>query len=149
VLASVLGREFALDTLALLAEAPPDRLLDTLDEALVARVVSEVPGHAAGRLRFAHVLIRDTLYAGLTVTRRVKLHRHATEALKVRHGDQEGSHLAELAHHSIAGSDFDNARRYATLAGAWEDLCGQGRRCTESCRRRLRADVRGPRGRAL
>ena len=37
------------------------------------RVVSDVPG-APGRLRFAHVLIRDTLYEGLTSARRVRLH---------------------------------------------------------------------------
>ena len=38
------------------------------------------PG-SPGRLRFAHVLIRDTLYEGLTTARRVHLHRAAVEAL--------------------------------------------------------------------
>ena len=65
VLASVLGREFALDALARLARVPEDELLELLDEAMRARVVTDVPG-APGRLRFAHVLIRDTLYEGLT-----------------------------------------------------------------------------------
>ena len=51
-----------------------------LDEAMAARVMSDVPG-APGRLRFAHVLIRDTLYEGLTSVRRVRLHRCAIEAL--------------------------------------------------------------------
>jgi DNA-binding SARP family transcriptional activator len=116
--ASVLGREFALDGLALLAGVPQGRVLDALDEAVAARVVLEVPG-TVGRLRFAHVLIRDTLYAGLTISRRVKLHRHAAAALKARYGDQEGLHLAQLAHQSIAGGDFEDGRVYAARAGDW------------------------------
>ena len=44
MLASVLGREFALDVLARLGGVPDDQLLDTLDEAIAARIVSDVPG---------------------------------------------------------------------------------------------------------
>jgi DNA-binding SARP family transcriptional activator len=116
VLASVLGREFALEALARLASVSEDELLDTLDEAMVARVVSDVPG-GLGRLRFAHVLIRDTLYEGLTTARRVRLHRLAVEALEALYGDEPGAYLAELAHHAIAGSDFDKGFRYAQRAG--------------------------------
>ena len=72
----------------------------TLDEAMAARVVADVPGDP-GRLRFAHVLIRDTLYEGLTSVRRVRLHRLAREALEALYGDEAGPHLAELAHHAI------------------------------------------------
>jgi DNA-binding SARP family transcriptional activator/tetratricopeptide (TPR) repeat protein len=116
VLASVLGREFALDALARLAGVSGDELLEELDEAMAARVVADVPGDP-GRLRFAHVLIRDTLYEGLTTVRRVRLHRLATEALEALYGDEAGPHLAELAHQAIAGSEFDKARRYAKRAG--------------------------------
>src|SRR3954466_2464229 len=52
VLASVLGREFGLDTLAAVAGITPDATLDVLDEAMSVRVVSSV----GARLRFAHVL---------------------------------------------------------------------------------------------
>jgi DNA-binding SARP family transcriptional activator len=116
VLASVLGREFDLAAIARLSNLTEDELLETLDEAMVARVVSDAPG-APGRLRFAHVLMRDTLYEGLTTARRVRLHRQAVAALEARYGDEPGSHLAELAHHSIAGNDFDAAVRYAQRAG--------------------------------
>ena len=44
VLASVLGREFALEALARMGGVSEDELLDTLDEAMAARVVSDVPG---------------------------------------------------------------------------------------------------------
>lgn len=115
-LASVLGREFAIDVLAHLGGVLEDELLDLLDEAMAARVVSDVPG-APGRLRFAHILIRDTLYEGLTTARRVRLHRRAVEALETLYGANSGPHLAELALHSIAGSDFENGLRYAWRAG--------------------------------
>ena len=91
-------------------------MLDTFDEAMVARVVSDVPG-SRGRLRFAHVLIRDTLYEGLTTARRVRLHRLAVEALEALYGEEPGPYLAELAYHAVAGSDFDKGLRYARRAG--------------------------------
>ena len=116
VLAAVLGREFALAALARLSEVPENRLVETLDEAMAARVVSDVPG-APGRLRFAHVLIRDTLYEGLTAARRVRMHRLAVEALEGLYGKDSASHLAELAHHAIAGSDFGKGLDYARRAG--------------------------------
>src|SRR5262249_19811796 len=115
-LASVLGREFALDVLAHFGETSEHDVLDVLDAAMVARVVAEVPGER-GSLRFAHVLIRDTLYEGLTTVRRVQMHRRAVETLEALFGDDPGAHLAELAHHSIEGSEFDKALRYARRAG--------------------------------
>jgi DNA-binding SARP family transcriptional activator len=116
VLASVIGREFAIDMLARMAATSEDDLLDILDGALTARVVAELPD-GTGRLRFAHVLIRDTLYDDLTPTRRVRLHRLAVEALEALHGDEPGPHLAQLAYHSLAGRDRDKGVRYAWRAG--------------------------------
>ena len=116
VLASVIGREFSVDALARMGGITESELLDILDEAQTARVVSDVPD-AAGRLRFAHVLIRDTLYDGLTSARRVRLHRLAVEQLVALYGDEPGPHLAELAYHSVAGRDPDTGARYARRAG--------------------------------
>jgi hypothetical protein len=44
----------------------------------------------------------------------VRLHRLAVEALEGLHGSE---HLAELAHHSVAGSEFDKGADYARRAG--------------------------------
>jgi tetratricopeptide (TPR) repeat protein len=63
------------------------------------------------------VLIRDALYEGLTTARRVRLHRLAFEALEGLYEVEPGPHLAELAYHSTAGSDFVKGVRYARLAG--------------------------------
>ncbi|MBD0348429.1 MAG: AAA family ATPase [Thermoleophilia bacterium] len=118
-LASVLGREFRLDALERLSELAFDRLLDVLDEAVAERLLTSVPG-APGRLRFAHVLIRETLYDGLTSPRRVLFHRRAGEALEALYGEDPQPHLAELAHHyfeAAPGGDVDRAVRYAGRAG--------------------------------
>jgi DNA-binding SARP family transcriptional activator len=127
VLASVLGREFYVETLAELAGLAEDELLDLLDEALAARVVSDLPGSSV-RLRFAHVLIRDSLYDGLTSARRLRLHRRVVEALEARYAGDPGPALAELAHHAVAGRDRSSGLRYASLAAdralaqfAWEE----------------------------
>ena len=118
VLASVIGREFALSPLARLAGVSEDELLDVLDEAMAARVVSDMPG-TPDRLRFAHVLIRDTLYEDLPATRRLRLHREIGEALEALYGSDPEPHLAELAHHYLLAGATAAAKaiRYAAAAG--------------------------------
>jgi DNA-binding SARP family transcriptional activator len=106
LLASVLGREFALEEVARMSGLSLDALLDQLDEALAERVVSDVPGER-GRLRFSHVLIRDTLYDGLAAARRAQLHRLAAEVLEELHGDSLQGHREETPENVLA------------LAGHW------------------------------
>ncbi len=119
-LASVLGREFPLDALARLAGVSADEMLDVLDEAMTARVLSDVAG-APDRLRFAHVLIRDTLYEGLTTARRVRLHHQAADALETLHGEDPGrippsSPATACPDATSAG---DSAMRGTPATGPW------------------------------
>jgi DNA-binding SARP family transcriptional activator/tetratricopeptide (TPR) repeat protein len=118
-LASVAGREFGLDALTRVSELAPDELLGVLDEAVDARVVISVPD-APGRLRFAHALIRETLYDQLTTPRRVQLHRRVAEALEALYEWNPEPHLAELAYHffeAAPGGDVEKASEYAERAG--------------------------------
>jgi DNA-binding SARP family transcriptional activator/tetratricopeptide (TPR) repeat protein len=120
VLASVLGREFDLDALAGISGLPREAILELLDEAAEARVVSAVPG-AIGRMRFAHALIRDAAYHSLPRSRRVQLHRQVGEGLEVVYAAEIEPHLAELAHHffaAAAGGDGQQAVVYARRAAA-------------------------------
>ncbi len=111
-LASVLGREFDLAVLARVSGLERGAVLVLLDEAMQARVVSDVPG-SIGRMRFAHALIRDAAYQTLSRASRVDLHRRVGEALEA----DPDPHLAELAHHFYeAGSS--KAVDYASRAGA-------------------------------
>jgi hypothetical protein len=78
-------------------------------------VLSDVPGEP-DRLRFAHVLIRDTLYEGLGAARRIRVHRQLLRALETLYGDASGPHLAELARHATAANDLAKAAVYARRA---------------------------------
>jgi tetratricopeptide (TPR) repeat protein len=116
-IASVLGREFTLDVLGELSERSTEDLLEILDEAAAARLVSDTPG-VLGGIRFSHSLIRDSMYEDLSPSRRVRLHRRAAELLEtIREGNPE--HLAEIAHHYFAGAatgDSTKAVHYARSA---------------------------------
>jgi DNA-binding SARP family transcriptional activator/tetratricopeptide (TPR) repeat protein len=114
--ASVLGREFGLDVLARMGGFARAELLDALDEALGERVVEEPPA-AAGRLRFAHVLIRDTLYDELPAVRRLELHREAADALEAMYAADPEPHVAELAQQFHAAGMSEKAIEYARRAG--------------------------------
>jgi DNA-binding SARP family transcriptional activator/tetratricopeptide (TPR) repeat protein len=119
VLASVLGREFRLDALEIVSGVTRETLLERLDEAAAARVVGEVPG-AAGRLRFSHALIRDSLYDELTPGRRALLERRIGEALEALYEGDPEPYLTELAHHFLAAVPTgvaDKALFYARRAG--------------------------------
>jgi DNA-binding SARP family transcriptional activator len=114
-LAATLGREFAVDALEAVSGTHRDKLLDTLDEAMEARLVSELPG-AVDRLRFAHALIRDAVYESLTPARRSQLHRRVGDALEELYADDPALHLAELAHHFVAAlprGERSKALRYS------------------------------------
>ena len=123
-LASVLGREFGLDALERLSERPAQELLDVLDQAVATRVVTDVPG-TGGRLRFAHALIRDTLYDGLTPARRVAMHRLAGEALEYLYARNPEPHLTELAHHFVLAAPGGDAPKAVDLARRAGDQASQ------------------------
>ena len=117
--ASVLGREFALDVLERVCAEPEGRFLEHVDEAIVARVIVDVPG-ARGRMRFSHVLVRDALYDRLGAARRARLHHRVGETLEALYAQDPGPHLAELAHHFLEASAADEANKaidYAKRAG--------------------------------
>ena len=117
-LASVIGRRFELAVLEALEEVPAEELPLALEEAVRVRIVEEDPG-SFGRYRFAHALIRDTLYDGLTSTRRLLLHRRIAAVLEDLYGDDPEPHLAELAYHFLQAApagDVDKAVAYAVAA---------------------------------
>jgi tetratricopeptide (TPR) repeat protein len=118
-LASIFGREFSLEALGHLSDLPAGEVLDILDDAIAARVVVEVPG-APGRLRFAHALIRDTLYDSMGAGRRLRLHRRAGETLEALYQPHVEPRLAELAYHFFEAAPAGAAGKamdYAEAAG--------------------------------
>ena len=110
--ASVIGTEIDVDVLGDVAGTEEQVLLDAIEAGLLTGLVTE-PG--PGRIRFAHALVRDTLYHGLSRLRRSRLHARAGEAIE-RHSPGE---VSALAHHfAEAGTDPVKAARYCGLAAA-------------------------------
>ena len=118
-LAAVIGRDFDLNVLQALADLSENALLDAMDEAVSAQLITEVPA-VPGRFSFVHALIRETLYGELTAPRRVRLHRRVGEALEhLTHG-RPNQPLADLAYHftqAAPSGPVDKAIDYATRAG--------------------------------
>jgi DNA-binding SARP family transcriptional activator len=113
---SIFGREFRLGALSRLLELERAVLLDAVDEAIAAGIVTELAGTPA-RLRFAHGLIRDTVYDELSGAQRALLHRRTGEVLAELYTDDQEPHLAELARHFLAGDEVERAVDYARRAG--------------------------------
>ncbi len=115
--ASVIGREFDLRVVASLVEGAEEELLDALDEAVTARLVDE-SADLPGRYSFSHALVRETLYEGLTLNRRVLVHRRIGDILEELYGADVESHLGELAHHffQAARADLTKAIHYSVRA---------------------------------
>ena len=126
--ACVLGREYSLDTLASVSNTTSEQLLATLEEAVAARIITEIPG-SVGDYSFIHPLVRETLYADLSASQRVWLHRRAAEVLEERYrtnvalypAAHSGLTVSELAYHFFeatrTGGAVDKAVDYAIKAG--------------------------------
>jgi class 3 adenylate cyclase len=116
--AAVVGSEFELPVVQAAGRLDDETLLAALEEAAGARLVTEA---STGRYRFAHALVRDTLYEGLSAARRVDLHRKVAEAIEAVHAGALDDHLPALAHHYTRASTpaalTDKAVTYAARAG--------------------------------
>ncbi|MDQ4051627.1 MAG: AAA family ATPase [Actinomycetota bacterium] len=99
--AAVVGRGFQLDLLAEVASRSLDQALDLLDVAVASHAVEE--GDVPGRYRFTHALVRETLYASLSLARRGLLHAAVAQGLE-HHLDDDPDLVAELAHHFVLGA---------------------------------------------
>ena len=80
-LAAVVGQAFDLEVLGAVAEVDDEQLLDVLDAAVAAALITE-DSTVAGRYRFAHTLIQHTLYQDTSMARRQRAHLRVAQALE-------------------------------------------------------------------
>jgi len=121
---AVIGREFGVHVAAAVllmigvaagaVSATDVPAADALEEAEEAGIVGEMP-ESAGRYRFAHALIRETLYDVLRPSERAQLHRLVGTAME-RLPDAD-EYLAELAYHFFEAGEGSTAVTYARRAG--------------------------------
>ena len=95
-------------------------LVGLLEEATVARLIVEV-GALPPRHRFAHALVRATLYDDVPAARRAGFHRRVGEAIEAVHAVRLEDHVAALAHHwsraSLDPAETSRAIDYSIRAG--------------------------------
>jgi eukaryotic-like serine/threonine-protein kinase len=108
--AAVLGNEWRAQVVRGLAEMPADSFLPLVEEAVSAGIVERIES-TSDRFGFAHCLIRDALYRGLSTHDCQRLHRTALSWLE-RHDAL--SHASELAHHAYYSATLDDGQRALT-----------------------------------
>jgi DNA-binding SARP family transcriptional activator len=104
--AAVIGQDFDLDTLEAATQLDDETTEEALELALVSGVVADSPA-GAGRHRFCHALIRETLYEGMSQLRRTRLHAKIATALE----QIPGADPAALAHHSFEAAAIVGVER--------------------------------------
>src|SRR5437667_1321137 len=150
-LASVVGREFGLGALQRALGLAADELLEMLAPALQREILVRDRG-TAGRYRFAHALIRETIYEELGAAERATLHMRIGEALEGLHQTDPTSPLTALAHHFLeavpaGGAEkaitySTRAARYAEASLAYEDAAVLFERALEVLAEAHPADAR-------
>ena len=113
--ASVVGRDFDVSVITLVANTTDDQTVDALEEATRARLVEEVPG-ILDRYRFSHALVRDALREEVGTSRRVRLHDRIVSAIEQLHAGDLALHSMALAHHSMEAAAAGNTVRAAEYA---------------------------------
>lgn len=124
--ASVVGRTFDVDVVALVSQSTLGSVLDALDAPVAAGLVRPDPT-AATRFRFSHALVAEALETELSPSRRARLHASTATALATLRAATIDDHLAELAHHALAGAlagSAADAVSWSVRAGARAEALG-------------------------
>jgi predicted ATPase/class 3 adenylate cyclase len=128
--AAVIGRAFDVELLGLLVDVDEEELLDALESAVQASLLTESL-ERTGRFRFAHALISHALYDALGTARRRLLHQRVAEALEQLCSEAPGERLvsefseavgsaggsaAIQAYHWREAADLDRTVHYLLMA---------------------------------
>jgi tetratricopeptide (TPR) repeat protein len=118
--AAIIGREFDFGTLQQASELAEERLIDALETAVRAQLISERQPDRQALVRagaetfvFAHALTVTALRESMSAIRRRRLHSRVAQALASRYPDD----YETLAFHYAEAGDIENARHYYGKAG--------------------------------
>jgi len=125
--AAVIGRSFTFELLAAAMNADPDSLLDCIEEAENAGLISSTVEYPEARFGFSHELIRQTVISQVSVARRQRLHLNIAVALESLHSNALEQAANELAYHLLhAGVAADGSKtiRFLSMAAKRARLQG-------------------------
>jgi len=115
--ASVAGREFTLSLLEEVTGLEEDKLLDIVDKAVAARVLTPRPSLGQEAYTFLDQQTQDVLYDRIGPARRRRYHLKVGQGIEKVHGRRIAEHYDALAHHFLQGNDLHKAAEYAAKAG--------------------------------
>jgi predicted ATPase len=116
-LAAAFGREFEFSLLQQAANFPEELLIDSLEQATRAQLISETTGRrqvGAETFTFAHALIPTALRDSVSGLRRHRLHRRVAATLEAARPDD----FETLAYQYAEAGDEERACAYYIKAGA-------------------------------
>jgi tetratricopeptide (TPR) repeat protein len=117
--ASVIGREFAPETLKAVTGINEDVFVNALKEAVRLSILEEHSQRGTVRYRFTHAFFRQTLYEEMIAPQRLKLHQQVARSLETLYAKRLGEHATELAEHfshSTDPADLKKAVGYGEMA---------------------------------
>jgi tetratricopeptide (TPR) repeat protein len=117
--ASVIGREFVLETLKAVVGINEDIFVNALKEGVRLSILEERSQRGMVRYRFTHAFFRQTLYEEMIAPQRLKLHRQVACSLETLYAKRLEEHATELAEHfshSTDPADLAKAVSYAEMA---------------------------------
>ena len=109
---AILGKVFTFEELTSASQQNEEQLLDALDEAVGAQLIS---AGSDDSFAFTHDKIREVLYEELNPIRRRRLHRLAAEGLERNRGATYCA-VEKLAHHYIQAGDYERGLEFAKKA---------------------------------
>ncbi len=117
--ASVIGREFAMDTLKAVSNMDEDLFVSALKEAVQLSILEERSQVGLVRYRFTHAFFRQTLYEEMIAPQRLRLHQQVARAFEKQYAKRLEEHAVELAEHysqSTDPADLEKAVKYGEMA---------------------------------
>jgi len=96
---AVLGKEFALPLLQLVASKPAEEVDQMLSDLQLTEFIYEQPAFPDPEYVFKHALTQDVAYNSMLIERRRTLHERAAASIEALFPDRLDDYLPELAHH--------------------------------------------------
>jgi adenylate cyclase len=112
--AAAIGRVFAFEVLA--ASTGAKGLLESVEEAERAGLISSRADSLTARFEFSHELIRQAVLSRISSARRAYLHLAVADAIERVYPEVLEDHYSDLAHHHRLGGNVAKAIDYLELA---------------------------------
>ena len=109
--AAVIGRSFTFALFEASCGGDADLLLDSLEEAEAAGVISSSLEQREALFRFSHELIREVVLTELSVPRRQRLHLRIADAIERIYAGSLEDKVSDLAYHLLHSGSFAEAPR--------------------------------------